>query len=46
MDEDDGIAFIPSLVVVITLTLVLLVFLGFGAYSIFLLAKWLIESAA
>jgi hypothetical protein len=37
MDEDDGIAFIPSLVVIIAFVL-----LGFEAYTIFLFAKWLV----
>jgi preprotein translocase subunit Sec61beta len=42
MDEDEGIKFIPSLVVIIALALFVLVILGFAAYSIFLFAKWLI----
>jgi hypothetical protein len=46
MDEDDGIAFIPSLVVIIALALVLFVFLGLTAYRVLLFAMWLIESAA
>ena len=35
MDDNEGVRSFLS-------TLVLLVFLGFGAYSIFLIAKWLI----
>jgi hypothetical protein len=42
MDEDEGIKFIPSLIVIIILALVLLVFLGFAAYTVLLFAKWLI----
>jgi preprotein translocase subunit Sec61beta len=42
MDEDEGIKFIPSLVVIIALALVLLVFFAFAAYTIFLFAKWLV----
>jgi hypothetical protein len=42
MDEDEGIKFIPSLIVIIVLALVVLVFLGFAAYTIFLAAKWLV----
>jgi preprotein translocase subunit Sec61beta len=42
MDEDEGIKFIPSLIVIIVLALVVLVILGFAAYSIFLFAKWLV----
>jgi hypothetical protein len=42
MDEDEGIKFIPSLIVIIVLALVVLVFLGFAAYTIFLAAEWLV----
>ena len=42
MDEDEGIKFIPSLVVIIALALFVFVILGFAAYSIFLFAMWLV----
>jgi hypothetical protein len=42
MDDDGGIACIPSHRPHHYLALVLLVFLGFAAYPIFLVAKWLI----
>jgi hypothetical protein len=42
----EGLRHIALIALIIALALYLLVILGFGAYSIFLLAKWLIESAA
>jgi hypothetical protein len=42
MDEADEIAFIPPLVVIIALALFVFVLLGFEAYSIFVVVKWLI----
>jgi hypothetical protein len=42
----EGLRRIAFIALNIALALVLLVFLGFGAYSIFLIAKWLVESAA
>ena len=38
----EGLRHIALIALIIALALVLLVFLGFGAYSIFLIAKWLI----
>jgi hypothetical protein len=42
----EGLRRIAFIALNIALALVLLVFLGFGAYTIFLVAKWLVESAA
>jgi hypothetical protein len=41
MDDDGWIAFVLR-IALIALALVVFVILGFGAYSIFLIAKWLI----
>ena len=38
----EGLRRIAFIALIIALDLVLLVFLGFGAYSIFLMAKWLV----
>jgi hypothetical protein len=38
----DGLRRIALTSLIITVALVLLVFLGFAAYSIFLVAKWLV----
>jgi hypothetical protein len=42
----EGLRRIALIALIVAVALVLLVFLGFGAYTIFLVAKWLVESAA
>ena len=42
MDDDGGLRSFLRIALIIAVALVLLVFLGFAAYSIFLFAMWLI----